>query len=84
LLLVTIRKWAILLLHKSPGKTNMDLIIGTTHNLQKAIVDGENGEVKINGVVWTAIANNRENIENGELVKILEVKGNQLIVAKGE
>ena len=41
---------------------------------------GERGEVKIEGKIWTAIAN--ENINNGDKVIVLAIKGVKLVVRK--
>ena len=41
------------------------------------------GEVKIAGIVWTAIVqNDNDVIEKGDKVKVLAISGNKLIVTK--
>ena len=41
------------------------------------------GEVKIAGIVWTAIVqNDNDVIEKGDKVKVLAINGNKLIVTK--
>ncbi|MDD3712951.1 MAG: NfeD family protein [Candidatus Izemoplasmatales bacterium] len=65
---------------KNEIKTNADSLIGKTAICVKPIVDGERGEVKIEGKIWTAIAN--EDIQEHEKVVILAIKGVKLVVRK--
>ena len=70
-------------LAKEKQKTNFDRIIG-----QKALVIEDidavkgNGQIKINGAVWSARA--EEFIKKDELVLIKEIKGVHAIVEKEE
>ena len=65
---------------KNEIKTNADSLIGKTATCVRQIIDGERGEVKIEGKIWTAIAN--EDIQEHEKVVILAIKGVKLVVRK--
>lgn len=67
-------------LSKRMEKTNIDRIICMTGIVIKDIDDIENGEVKVDGKVWTAYAD--EKIKCKEKVKILEIKGSKIKVEK--
>ena len=81
-LLFSARRFFKKLLQNSKEKTNMDLIIGSTHRLLKAVSEDGAGEIKVNGVVWNVSSSNGQEIAEGEKVKIIEVKGNKLIAEK--
>lgn len=67
---------------KNTTKTNFDRIIGDIGVVVKSI-GVETGEVKIDGKVWTAIAEVEfEEIELGSKVEILEINGVKLKVRK--
>jgi membrane protein implicated in regulation of membrane protease activity len=65
---------------KNEIKTNADSLVGKIAVCIKPILDGERGEVKIEGKIWTAIAN--ENIQLNEKVIVLAIKGVKLVVRK--
>ncbi len=67
-------------MRKHEIKTNADSLIGKIGVCCKAIVNGERGEVRIEGKIWTAISN--ENIKEEEKVLILAIKGVKLVVRK--
>lgn len=67
-------------IRKNEIKTNADSLVGKTAVCIKPIIDGERGEVKIEGKIWTAIAN--ENISENEKVTVLAIKGVKLVVKK--
>ncbi len=67
-------------LKRNDSKTNVDRLIGKTAICLKAILNGERGEVKIDGKIWTAIAN--ENIQVNEKVTVLAIEGVKLVVQK--
>ena len=70
------------MLNKKPlEKTNADRIIGQTAVVIKKI-EGVNfmGQVKVNGSVWTAKAD--ENIDEGEAVVVKAIEGVKLLVEK--
>ena len=67
-------------LQKNEIKTNADSLVGKIANCTKAIVNGDRGEVKIEGKIWTAIAN--EDVQIGEKVTVLSIQGVKLVVRK--
>ncbi|MBN2697024.1 MAG: NfeD family protein [Bacilli bacterium] len=67
-------------IRKNEIKTNADKLIGKTATCLKAIKDGERGEVKIDGKIWTAVAN--EDISVEEKVEVLAIDGVKLVVKK--
>ena len=82
-LLLGLRKFSMkFLLKGSNEKTNAESIIGTTHTLLKPITKNEPGELKINGIVWTAVSNNGSSIKKDVEVKIEKIDGNKLVVSK--
>lgn len=67
-------------IRKNEIKTNADKLIGKVAICTKTIPDGERGEVKIDGKIWTAIAN--EAIEVNTRVEVLAIDGVKLVVKK--
>lgn len=61
--------------------TNIDEIVGKKGYMTEDYTDTTYGEVKINGVLWTAV-NTEENkkLSRGTKVVVLAVEGNKLIV----
>ena len=87
ILLLSFRKMALkYLLRNTNTKTNVDSIVGKETRLLEPISLDKVGSVKINGVVWTAIAENDTiSIPAETLVAVVEVRGNKLVVQpKGE
>ncbi len=69
-----------LLLRNANTKTNVDSLVGRKLKLLKTITKDEIGEVKINGVIWSAVTEDGETISAGSEVEILRVEGNKTIV----
>lgn len=67
-------------MRKNEIKTNADALVGKVAVCVKAITNGERGEVKIEGKIWTAISN--EDININEKVTVLAIKGVKLVVRK--
>lgn len=68
-------------------KNNIDQMIGKTCLVTETIKPYDPGQVRLDGLVWTAATNdNKEMLEKGELVRIVKIEGVKLIVerAKGE
>lgn len=65
---------------RNDAKTNVDRLIGKTAVCLKDIPLGERGEVRIDGKIWTAIAN--EAIAKDEKVVVLGIEGVKLVVRK--
>ena len=84
-LLLALRKICLRILLKRDEKTNIDALSGTTAKLLTAISPDNPGSLRINDVVWTAIANkNNIKIESDTEVKIIRVEGNKLVVEPAE
>ena len=61
--------------------TNVDEMVGKKGVMIKRYDELNHGEVRINGVVWTAInTNENEPISEGTKVSVLAINGNKLIV----
>ena len=72
-------------LKNSQSKTNIDTIIGKKGKVIKAITLLEPGEVKINGVIWTALRRESDaDIPVDSIVSVISVTGNRLLVEKVE
>lgn len=69
-------------LKKNDIKTNVDRLIGKIAICTEKIAPNEHGEVKIDGKIWTAIA--QEEIQVGEKVEVLAIEGVKLVVKKPE
>lgn len=80
LLLVILRPIIKENMSKNEIKTNADSLVGKIAVCTAAIKDGERGEVKIEGKIWTAISN--EDIEVHDKVTVLAIKGVKLVVRK--
>jgi membrane protein implicated in regulation of membrane protease activity len=69
---------------KKDEKTNVDALAGTTAKLLTAISPDNPGSLRINDVVWTAVAKGNTKIESDTEVKIIKVEGNKLVVEPAE
>jgi len=74
------------LLNKAPADpdTNTDLIVGHKVKLLKSVTNESNGEIKVNDIIWTAASEDGQTIEKDSFVIVTAIKGNKLIVKKGE
>ena len=61
-------------------KTNVDSLIGKRVLVTRKISEFEKGEVKANGLIWTARADSNTEIAEGTKCEVLRVEGVQLIV----
>ncbi|MBQ9279016.1 MAG: NfeD family protein [Lachnospiraceae bacterium] len=83
LLLFFTRPLAVKHLMKEPEKTNVEGLIGKTGYVTKAINNLKaEGEVKLNGMEWTARSKDDEIIEKDEEVIVDSISGVKLIVVK--
>ena len=66
--------------------TNTDEFVGKRTILEKRVSKFNAGEVKINGIIYSAILPEAEtaDIEQGTVVEIVALKGNKIIVRKTE
>lgn len=76
--LITTRKPLEKLLNKTKYKTNLDRVLDMEGIVTEDITKNKAGEVKVDGKIWTAIAN--ESIKKGSTVKILKIEGVKLLV----
>ena len=67
---------------KNNIKTNFDRIIGMTGIVTKKISKNDPGEVKVDGKIWTAVANTA--IQEGSTVEITEINSTKLTVKRLE
>ncbi|MBO5102844.1 MAG: NfeD family protein [Clostridia bacterium] len=83
IMMIALRKFCIKWLRKGKQEaTNADALLNQQTKLLKAITSEQNGEVKFNGIIWTAVADTE--IAEGEIVCIKEIQGNKLVVSKVE
>jgi len=84
-LIFAIRPLAKKYLYKKEVKSNIEEKIGEKCVVIKAINELSHGEVKLNGVIWTAVAKNKSEVFGEQaVVTIIGVDGNKLIVEKAE
>lgn len=80
ILLITTKPFLTKFLKQHKVKTNIDRIIGMTGVVTEKIEKNKDGEVKVDGKMWTAYAD--KPIKKDELVKVLEIKGVKIKVEK--
>ena len=78
-LIFTVGKYARKLL-KGKEATNVDALIGQDIIILKDTSFRELGEGKINGIIWSTIALNDEEIKAGEYAVIRKISGNKLFI----
>jgi len=67
----------------SAAKSGTDRLIGMNATVLKRIQGRTmRGEIKVEGEIWSAVAENEENYDEGERVKVAAVEGAKLIVEK--
>ncbi|HAB67276.1 MAG TPA: hypothetical protein DCE23_07910 [Firmicutes bacterium] len=76
--LITTKKPLEKLLNKTKYKTNLDRVLDMEGIVTEDITKNKAGEVKVDGKIWTAIAN--ESIKKDSTVKILKIEGVKLLV----
>lgn len=66
--------------------TNVDEFVGKRVKVEKEITKYEAGEVKINGIVYSAILmeDSEETISLNSIVEVVALKGNKIVVKKIE
>lgn len=82
LLLIFTKPTLTRLLKTKQEKTNLDRIIGMKGIVIKDITPITNGEVKVDGKVWTATSS--DNLKEGDIVEVLEINSVKLKVKKGD
>ena len=79
-LLITTRPILLKAFNKKKEKTNVDRVIGMEAIVTEKITKHKSGEVKVDGKLWTAEAD--EDIDVDEIVKVLDIDGVYLKVQK--
>ncbi len=83
LLLYFTRPLAVKKLNKDTVKTNVDAVVGMTGSAESDIRKYENGTVKADNKIWTAVlAEDSPEISSGDRVIVLAIEGVKLIVRK--
>ena len=80
ILLITTKPFLTKFLKQHKVKTNIDRIIGMTGVVTEKIEKNKDGEVKVDGKMWTAYAD--KFTKKDELVKVVEIKGVKIKVEK--
>lgn len=75
-----LRPLAMKLMKANIVSSNVDELIHKKALVVKDIDELNYGEVKLNGVLWTAISQDGKLIKEGKVVDILSIEGNKLIV----
>ena len=78
ILLLTTRKTLQKKVDSFKVKTNLDRVVDKEGIVTEKITKHNSGEVKVDGKRWTAIAD--KTIQEGKIVKIVEIEGVKLIV----
>jgi membrane protein implicated in regulation of membrane protease activity len=81
-LLAVTRPIAIKKLKIGKQKTNIDSLIGKEALVLKKITEFDNGEIKIEGKIWTAKIEDGNEIEQGSKCIIKKIEGVKAIVSK--
>lgn len=67
------------------AKTNVDSLLGKKGVVLKEIAGLEKGEVKIGGLIWSAVQREGEKkIGPGEIVEVISIQGNKLLVKRSQ
>jgi len=82
ILLLALRKICLkFLMKRDTERTNVDALINQQEKLLEEIAPGKPGSLKINDVVWTAVAKDKDlTISKNADVVIVKVQGNKLVV----
>ena len=79
-LLIFTRPIAIKKLKAGKEKTNVDSIVGKNALVVKDITEFEKGEIKVNGIIWSAHADDNSEFKQGDKCVIVRIEGVQAIV----
>lgn len=82
LFIMIVRPFAVKYLRGNTIPTNADRMIGETAVVIKEISEHHWGEVKVQGMVWSAVSRTHHVIQVGEKVRILAIEGAKLIVSR--
>lgn len=81
-LLLGLRKFCLKILFKNKveDQTNTASLIGRKTKLLKGITEDDSGEIRLNGVVWTAVSSDHTSIPVNTEVIVVTIRGNKLLV----
>lgn len=80
-LILSFRKIVLRFLDKGDSKLNADAQFGKEVILLSSISFNKPGTIKVNDVIWTAVSENeRDEISEGAIVRIKNLKGNKYVV----
>ena len=80
-LMLCFRGYVMKKLNKTTERTNAETVIGKEFELLTGIKFNEAGSIKVNGVVWTAVAeDDHADIPAGKIVIVEKIQGNKYIV----
>ncbi len=82
--LIATRPFVKKILSREERKTNTDDFIGQKVKTISDVTKFDGGEVKLNGIVYTAILmeDSDVTIENDSIVEVVAIKGNRLVIKK--
>jgi membrane protein implicated in regulation of membrane protease activity len=81
--LALVRPLAQKALQRKVSRSNVDEIVGKKGKLLKDTSEDEPGEMKVEGLIWTTVPNDRsEKLLSGEDVEVVSIDGNKLRVRK--
>lgn len=79
-LLILTRPIAIKKLHAGREKTNIDSLIGKKALVVNTISEFENGNIKLNGIIWSAKSRDGSLIEAGDKCVVTAIEGAHAVV----
>ena len=65
---------------KTTQSTNVSGLIGQELKITKSFSNGDYGEAKLYGDVWTIYSKSRSSYDKGQSVRVLQVDGNKLVI----
>lgn len=81
----TLRPILVKFMKRNEVSSNVDDLIHKKGLITKEASPTDHGEVKINGVIWTAVPEDEnETINQGTSVEVIRIEGNKLIVRKNK
>lgn len=82
-LFFVLKKWAQKAMTVPDSHLNADSLVGKEVTVEEKIEAGKIGTVRVNGVVWSVIFEDKtESAEVGETLVVEAIKGNKLVVKK--
>ena len=79
--LLALRPMMMKFMKRHQVQSNVDTMIGRRGKMTKAADEFNHGEVKIDGVIWTAISSDLKTpIKEGSIIEVVAIDGNKLIV----